>query len=97
MAETTEKAIDYSELETKLEELTAMDFQECERACRMSTDPTPDIVYSAAFRARLAAKALGVPYQQIRTLDLKTYTAITARVLAFLLQSLGAEALKRND
>lgn len=96
MAETTEEAINYSDLEARLEELTAMDFQECERACRMSADPTPDIVYSGAFRARLAAKALGVPYQTVRTADLKTYTAIIARVLAFLLQSLGAEALKQN-
>lgn len=96
MAE-TEKKLDYSDLETKLEELTAADFQECERACRMSADPTPDILYSGAFRARLAAKALGVPYKEIRALDLKNYTAIIARVLAFLLQSLGAVALKQSD
>ena len=97
MADTQETKLDYSSLEVKLEELNAVDFQECERACRMSADPTPDIIYSGAFRARLAAKALGVPYQTIRTADLKTYTAIVARVLGFLLQNLGAEALKQKD
>lgn len=90
------KAIDYSDLEKKLEELDATAFQRAERACRQSADPTPDIVYSGPFRARLAAEALGVPYEEIRATNLKTYTAIVERTLNFLLQSLGEEVLKRN-
>lgn len=95
MAEEKSK-IDYSDLETKLGELDAMAFQRAERACRMSAEPTPDIIYSASFRARLAAEALGIPYKELLKTDLKTYTAIVSRTLAFLLQSLGEEVLKRN-
>ena len=49
------KTIDYSNLKEKLAELDARSFQRAERACRMSADATPDITYSSAFRARLAA------------------------------------------
>lgn len=95
MAEENKK-IDYSDLEKKLEELDATSFQRAERACRASADPTPDIIYSAAFRARLAAEALGIPYEDVRKTGLKTYTAIIQRTLNFLLQSLGEEVLKQN-
>lgn len=85
------KTIDYSNLKEKLAELDARSFQRAERACRMSADATPDITYSSAFRARLAAEALGVEFAEVSSLDLATYTTITTMVLNFLLKSLGEE------
>lgn len=90
------KTIDYSNLDAKLAELNAQSFQRAERACRMAADPTPDIVYSGNFRARLAAEALGVKHADIMALDLGTYTAIISLTLNFLLQSLGQEIQRKN-
>lgn len=88
--------LDYSNLEAKLAELNAQAFQRAERACRMAADPTPDIVYSGNFRARLAAEALGVELKDIMALDLGTYTAIISLTLDFLLQNLGQKILHKN-
>ena len=91
-----DKKLDYSKLEEKLAELNAQAFQRAERACRMAADPTPDILYSSNFRARLAAEALGVNLADIMALDLGTFTAITTTTLNFLLQPLGAKILDKN-
>ena len=88
--------LDYSNLEAKLAELNAQAFQRAERACRMVADPTPDIIYSSNFRARLAAEALGVELKDIMSLDLGTYTEITSLTLNFLLQSLEQKILHKN-
>ena len=90
------KTIDYSNLEEKLAELDARAFQRAERACRISTDPTPDIMYSGNFRARLAAEALGVEYSEIMDSGLQTYSAIINHVLVFLLGNLEMEIRPKN-
>lgn len=92
-----QKALDFTELENRLDELDSNAFIHAERACRMVGDPTPDIVYSANFRARLAATAMGVPFEEIRKLKLRTYTAVITRTLNFLLQSLGEELTRRSS
>ena len=91
------KPLDYTNLEKKLDELDAVAFQNAERACRMAGDPASDIIYSGNFRARLAAQALGVPYDDIRRADLRTYSAIIERTLNFLLQPLGEMVLRQNN
>ena len=91
------KELDFTELENRLDELDSTAFINAERACRMVGDPTPDIVYSANFRARLAAAAMGVPFEEIRKLKLKQYTAVITRTLGFLLQSLGEMVIQRNS
>ena len=91
------KELDFAELENRLDELDSNAFINAERACRMTGDPTPDIVYSANSRARLAATAMGVPFEEIRKLKLRTYTAVITRTLNFLLQSLGEELTRRNS
>lgn len=88
--------IGYSDLRARLAELDARAFQRAERACRMSADPTPDIIYSSNFRARLAAEALGVDFKDVMSLDLSAYTAIINHVLNFLLQNLGEEIQGKN-
>ena len=62
----------------------------------MAGDPASDIIYSGNFRARLAAQALGVPYDDVRRADLRTYSAIIERTLNFLLQPLGEMVLRQN-
>ncbi len=91
------KKLDLSTLDDKLMELNSNAFIEAERECRMAADPTPDIMYSAAFRARLAAKAFNVSYEEISGLKLSEFTAIISRVLNFLLKTLGEEVLRRNS
>lgn len=92
-----QKVLDFTELENRLDELDSNAFINTERACRMVGDPTPDIVYSANFRARLAAAAMGVPFEEIRKLKLRTYTAVITRTLNFLLQSLGEMVIQRSS
>ena len=91
------KKFDLSTLEDKLMELDSNAFIEAERECRIAADPTPDIMYSALFRARLAAKALKVPYEEISGLKLPEFSAVISRVLVFLLKTLGEEVLQRNN
>ena len=90
------KKIDYANLEERLAELNAQAFQRAERACRIASDPTPDIVYSGNFRARLAAEALGGSYEELQKADLGTYTMIIELTLNFLLQNLGAEIQRKS-
>ena len=91
------KVLDFTELENRLDELDSNAFINAECDCRMVGDPAPDIVYSANFRARLAAMAMGVPFEEIRKLKLRTYTAVITRTLNFLLQSLGEELTRRSN
>jgi hypothetical protein len=87
------KELDFSDLEAKLGELNAQAFMDAERACRMKADATPDITYSAGFRARLAARALGVDFKEIQNLPIPVFAEITARVLNFLLSSSAAKLM----
>lgn len=94
--EEEEKRMDFSALEERLGELDSHAFIQAERECRMNADPTPDIMYSAAFRARLAATAMGVGYEEISRLKLPEYTAVISRVLVFLLGTLGETVIQRS-
>jgi hypothetical protein len=87
------QALDFTDLEAKLGELNAQDFMNAERACRMKADATPDITYSAGFRARLAARALGVDFKEVQALPIPEFTEITGRVLNFLLSSSAARVM----
>jgi len=95
--EKEKKELDFSNLEAQLEELSADDYTQAERECRMAADPTPDIVHSSAFCARLAARAVGVSYAEVRTLKIKVYASVIERVKLFLLSSLGEMVTQRNS
>lgn len=97
VADEGEKELDFSNLETQLEELTAYDYTQAERECRMVADPTPDIIHSSVFCARLAARALGVAYVDVRSLKIKVYASVIERVKLFLLSSLGEIVTQRNN
>ena len=87
-AENTEVAWDFSNLENALQGLTANDYMNAERACRANGDNTPELTCSSSFRARLAARALNMPYSEIKALNIKEYAAVTLRVGNFLFGSL---------
>ena len=81
------QGLDFSELEAKLGELKAQAFMDAERACRMKADTTPDIAYSSSFRARLAARAMGVDFKEIQNLPIPVFTEVSSRVFNFLMSS----------
>ncbi len=82
------KSYDISNLENALMELTAQDYANAEKACRAAGDTAVEISFSSNFRARLAAKALDIPYTEVNGMNIKDYAAITLRVGNFLLGSL---------
>ena len=94
--EVKKEKLDLSKLEVQLQELDATAFIEEERNCRMSADPTPDIIQSTSFHARLAARALGVPYEEVKSMSLQDFFAVSMRVKNFLLQPLAKELVKAN-
>lgn len=100
MAETenaTKEKLDFSTLEERLAELNAMAFMRAERECRMAADPAPDITYSSAFRAKLAAEAMGVPQVEINTLPINEYASVVSRVLNFLLKPLAETVIQQEN
>ena len=82
------KNYDISNLENALMELTAQDYANAEKACRAAGDTAVEISFSSNFRARLAAKALDIPYTEVNEMNIKDYATITLRVGNFLLGSL---------
>lgn len=87
-AENAEVAWDFSNLENALQGLTANDYMDAERACRAAGENTPELPCSSSFRARLAARALNIPYSEIKALGIREYTTVTMRVGNFLFANL---------
>lgn len=92
----TKEKMDFSTLENRLAELDATAFMRVERECRMAADPAPDITYSSAFRAKLAA-AMGVPQAEITTLPINVYASVVSRVLNFLLKPLAETVIQQES
>ena len=88
VTEEEKEALDFSNLENALQGLTANDYMSAEKACRAAGDATVEISFSSSFRGRLAASAMKIPYNKIKSLDIKEYTAVTLKVGNFLLGSL---------
>ncbi len=80
--------IDYTALEKGLESLTGYDFEKAERETRLCGDGTPEIVYSKTFQAVIAAKVLNITQDDIKSLPIKDYVAVTSTVSNFLLNTL---------
>ena len=95
MDKTEERKIDLSKLEAGLETLTGKDYETAERLVRMQGDATPMIQYSSAFKAALAATALGVASMELKDLPLKQYMNVIQRVESFLLGDSVKEFLEK--
>jgi len=76
--------IDYEKLRNNLETLTGYDFEEAEKAERRIGNAAIEIGSTRPFQARLAARALGVPYPEIQALNIREYNRVCVEVLNFL-------------
>ena len=73
------------DLSQRLETLTGYDFEIAEREERSAGNIfTADISMSKSFQARLAARALSVPMQEIQELPMREYNLLAAQVFNFL-------------
>lgn len=79
--------IDVNFLKEKLDNLTGLDFEECEKEERTSGNNSVDVSLSKSFQARLAARALGVNPHEIKGLPLKKYSKVVMEVMTFLFGS----------
>ncbi len=87
--------MDYSDFEKKLENLSGYDYDIAENEERMAGNIIPDIKMSTGFQARLAAKALGVPLDDIKKMRIDEYGTVTGVVSNFLFGSLAEMAKAR--
>ena len=90
-----EKNIDMSKLDELMNNLTAMDFINAEKVCRAGGDAAPEIIFSSTFRARLAAKALGIPYAEITGMKAREFATMQLKVGNFLMQSLAEDTTQQ--
>lgn len=88
--------VDISNLTEKLNELTGLDFEECEKEERLAGTNSVDVSFSKSFQARLAAKALGVNVWDIKDLPLKKYAQVTMQVMTFLFADSAKEETQPN-
>lgn len=76
--------INLTNIEEKLQGLTGNDFAEAENEERLQGNIMPMIQFSSGFLVRLAARALGVNHNDIKSLPLNEYTRVTSKVSNFL-------------
>ena len=89
--------LDLENLETRLDELDSDACITAERECRKSADPTPDLIYSSVFCAKLAAAALEAPYAQIKALKMPVFVAVVERTRNFLLKTLAGTVIPSDN
>lgn len=86
------KKYDDDTLIAGLEKLTGNDFNACEMAERRAGNHQPDLAFSKAFQARLAARALKEDLGIIKALSAYEYNKLCWTVGSFL--QLGSETLR---
>ena len=88
--------IDPSNLTEKLNGLSGLDFEECERDERTSGNNAVDVTFSKSFQARLAARALNCNPYEIKELSLKKYNKVVTEVMTFLFAPSEKEETRSN-
>ena len=88
--------LDFSQVTDAMEHMTGYDFYQAEKECRSAGDFTPDIAASKLFQAKLAARALNVPEDEISGLNIKDFNAVTTKVGNFLYGTLIEERAARQ-
>lgn len=76
--------IDLTTLTEKLSALTGTDMEAAEREARLMGDSALELSISKCYQCILAAKALGVPPDDLRALPARKYQKIVSTVLIFL-------------
>lgn len=84
--------IDISKLKAGLDSLTGKDLEHLEKIARSMKDMTPEITMSKRYQALVAAKALGLKYDDIRDLPAKKYLLVTMEVFNFFYEDMEQEA-----
>ena len=75
--------IDLTKLNAGLEDLTGKDLEKLEKIARSLGETMPEITLSKKYQALVAAKALGVKYDDITDLPAKMYLLATMTVFNF--------------
>ena len=75
--------IDLTKLNAGLEDLTGKDLEKLETIARSLGETMPEITLSKKYQALVAAKALGVKYDDITDLPAKKYLLATMTVFNF--------------
>ncbi len=75
--------IDLTKLNAGLEDLTGKDLEKLEKIARSMGETMPEITLSKKYQALVAAKALGVKYDDITDLPAKKYLQVTMTVFNF--------------
>ena len=76
--------IDFEKLKENLDTLNGYDFEEAEKAERRAGNLAMEIGTSRSFQARIASRALGVPYPEIQALSIREYNRVCLEVFNFL-------------
>ena len=88
--------IDYKQLKQGLELLNGLDFEHTEKMEHMNGNFAPDIGSSKGFQARLAARALKIPVQELQILPIGEYVKVTGFVFDFLYGGLARDLAQRE-
>ena len=75
--------INMEKLNAGLESLTGKDLENLEKIARTMGDTMPEITLSKKYQALVAAKALGVKYDDVTDLPAKKYLNLTMTVFNF--------------
>lgn len=76
--------VDIEKLKQGLEQLTGVEHMAAEKEARRRGANVIEINFSKCFQAVVAAKALGVSYEEIANLKVKDFVLVTITVFAFL-------------
>ena len=83
--------INMEKLNAGLESLTGKDLENLEKIARTMGDTMPEITLSKKYQALVAAKALGVKYDDVTDLPAKKYLNLTMTVFNFFYEDMAQE------
>ena len=84
--------IDFEKLKENLDTLNGYDFEEAEKNERRAGNLAVEIGTSRPFQARIAARALEIPYPEIQALSIREYNRVCLEVFNFLYGQLDENA-----
>ena len=76
--------IDFEKLKENLDTLNGYDFEEAEKAERRFGNLAMEIGTTRSFQARIASRALGIPYPEIQALNIREYNRVCMETFNFL-------------
>ena len=83
-------------LNAGLENLTGRDLERLEKIARTMGETMPEITLSKKYQALVAAKALGVKYDDVLELPAKKYLNVTLAVFNFFYEDMAQEAMDQQ-